>query len=121
MRRCLFCFLGLPQAIHDQFLQATDAFFFLQDIALLLQYIFVRFQDHRRFFLRALSNDDPGSHLIIPVVIVLALLLIGLMRSEFLQYGAKAHVILAVQALLKTRLTKMLLVIGVIEGLLDSD
>ena len=57
----------------------------------------------------------------IPVVIVLALLLIGLVRSEFLQYGAKAHVILPVQALLQTRLPMILLVIGVVEGLLDSD
>jgi len=57
----------------------------------------------------------------IPVVIVLALLLIGLMRSEFLQYGPKAHVIFPVQALLQTRFTKMLLVIGVVEGFLDCD
>ena len=81
----------------------------------------MRFQDHRWLLLRALSNNDPGSHLMIPVVIVLALLLIGLVRSEFLQYGAKAHVILPVQALLQTRLPMILLVIGVVEGLLDSD
>jgi hypothetical protein len=38
----------------------------------------------------------------IPVVIVLALLVMRLVRSEFLQDGAKAHVILSVEALLQT-------------------
>jgi hypothetical protein len=36
LRRLLFSFLRLLQAIHDQFLQATDALFFLNDVTLLL-------------------------------------------------------------------------------------
>ncbi len=84
-------------------MQPTDAFFFLEDVTLLLEYISVGFQDHGRFLSRGLSDDNLGLHLMIPVVIIfLDLLLMWLVRGEFLQYGSKAHVILPVQALLET-------------------